>query len=420
MERAIQRIKRLSVPSSFQSYFGDVEQAPPDAIFGIKNMYSKDTDPNKINLSVGAYRCDKGKPYLLDVVTKAENLLVKDTSLNKEYLGIDGHVSFRKRSAQLVFGENSKALADGRVATAQCLSGTGSLRVGFEFLRQFFPGKTTVYSSKPTWGNQNTVAMKSGFQFKSYRYWDAKNRNLDFKGMLADIEAAPMGSIILLHACAHNPTGVDPTFEQWVTIAEVIKRRNHFPFFDAAYQGFATGSLENDAASIRMFAAAGFQMVVSQSYAKNFGLYGERAGCLHVVCPTAKAAASLQSHIKLIIRPMYSNPPKHGAEIVNLVLKTPELFARWKEEIKIMANRIIQMRTALRDELVALKTPGNWDHIVSQIGMFSFTGLNRKQCESLIKNHHVYLLYNGRISMAGLNTSNVKRFAKAVDAVVRE
>lgn len=406
--------------STFKAYFSDVEQAPPDAIFGIKNMYSKDTTEGKINLSVGAYRDDNGKSYMLDVVKKAEELLVKDTSRNKEYLGIDGHPEFRKLSAQLVFGAESKALSSGLVTTAQCLSGTGSLRVGFEFLAQFFPRKTVVYTSNPTWGNQNTVARKAGFTHKSYRYWDAKSRSLNFSGMIEDLENAPRGSIILLHACAHNPTGIDPTLDQWKAIAAVVRKRNHFPFFDAAYQGFATGDLDNDARAIRMFVDMGFQMLVAQSYAKNFGLYGERAGCIHVVCPSAQSAKALSSHLKLIIRPMYSNPPKHGAEIVALVLRTPELFARWKEEIKVMAGRIMSMRKALRDELLRLGTPGTWDHIVSQIGMFSFTGLNRQQCELMIKKHHVYLLYNGRISMAGLNTSNVARFAKAVDSVVRE
>jgi len=199
----------------------------------------------------------------------------------------------------------------------------------------------------------------------------------------------------------------------------VVRARNHFPFFDSAYQGFATGDLDNDARAIRMFEKAGFQMLVAQSYAKNFGLYGERAGCVHIIAPSKQSAQALSSHIKRIIRPMYSNPPRHGAEIVAKVLSTPELFAQWKDEIKIMSNRISKMRHAVRDELLRLQTPGNWDHIVTQIGMFSFTGLSRKQCELLIKEHHVYLLYNGRISMAGLNTSNVARFAKAVDSVVR-
>jgi len=409
----------MGIPAAWKAYFEDIEQAPPDAVFGIKNLYSKDTDPNKINLSVGAYRDNEGKPYMLDVVKKAEEILVKDSKRNKEYLGIDGHKEFRKASAQLIFGDDSKSLREGKVTTAQCLSGTGSLRVGFEFLAQFFPRRTTVFTSNPTWGNQNTVAKKAGFQTKSYRYWDAKKRGLDFDGMIEDLKNAPRESIILLHACAHNPTGIDPTPTQWEAIAKVIRERHHFPFFDAAYQGFATGDLDGDARAIRLFERLGFQMVVAQSYAKNFGLYGERAGCVHVVAPSAQSAKALLSHLKRIIRPMYSNPPKHGAEIVTIVLKNPDLFKRWKEEIKIMSSRIITMRKALRNELVRLKTPGTWNHIVSQIGMFSFTGLNRKQCESLIRNHHVYLLYNGRISMAGLNTSNVARFAKAVDAVVR-
>jgi len=252
--------------------------------------FSKDKDPNKINLSVGAYRDNQGKPYLLEVVRKAEELLVQDSKRSKEYLSIDGHGEFKHLSQKLVFGDDSKALQEGRVCSAQCLSGTGSLRVGFEFLAQFFPRKTCVYSSKPTWGNQNTVAMKSGFVCKSYRYWNPAQRNLDFKGMMQDIESAPRGSIILLHACAHNPTGVDLSPTQWTEIMQVIQKRHHFPFFDAAYLGFATGDLDNDAQAIRMFEKAGFQMLVAQSYAKNFGLYGERAGCIHVVAPNVESA----------------------------------------------------------------------------------------------------------------------------------
>jgi len=340
MEKAQRRLTNLGVPAAFKAFFEDVEQAPPDAVFGIKNMYSKDTDPNKINLSVGAYRDNQGKPYMLDVVKRAEELLVKDNKRNKEYLSIDGHKEFCEVSQTLIFGNESKSLREGRVCTAQCLSGTGSLRVGFEFLAQFFPRRTKVYTSNPTWGNQNTVAGKAGFQFKSYRYWDAKKRGLDFDGMIKDIQNAPSGSIILLHACAHNPTGIDPSPQQWHTIAKVIRERNHFPFFDAAYQGFATGDLHNDARAIRMFEGLGFQMLVAQSYAKNFGLYGERAGCVHVVAPSANSAKALSSHLKLIIRPMYSNPPKHGAEIVTLVLKTPSLFRRWKEEVlPVKTNR---------------------------------------------------------------------------------
>ncbi len=427
MEKAQQRIQKMAIGSSPAAgfvpaggFFGGVAPAPPDAIFGIKDKYRKDTNPNKINLSVGAYRDDNGKPYVLDVVREAEQLLVKDSSLNKEYLGIDGHVQFRQRSQELVFGAESKSVRAGRIATTQCLSGTGSLRVGFEFLAQFFPRRTVVYTSVPTWGNQNTVAGKAGFKTKGYRYWNPKARNLDIEGMLADLGAAPSGSIILLHACAHNPTGVDPTPEQWRRIASVIKEKKLFPFIDCAYQGFATGSLEDDARAIRLFDQMGFEMVVAQSYAKNFGLYGERAGCLHIVTPNRKAAGAILTHVKRIIRPMYSNPPKHGAEIVELVLRTPRLFARWKEEIQIMAGRIKKMRAAVRNTLIKLGTPGNWDHIVSQIGMFSFTGLNKKQCELMMSKYNIYLLTNGRISMAGLNTRNVRRFAESVDAVVRE
>lgn len=260
--------------------------------------------------------------------------------------------------------------------------------------------------------------------FKTYPYFSAQTRGLDFDGMIAAIKAAPEGSIILLHACAHNPTGVDPTQEQWKTIAEVMRARNHFPFFDTAYQGFASGDLHRDAWAIRYFAAQGFEMVVAQSYAKNFGLYGERAGCFHfITSPGADAADTVvrvDSQLKILQRSEISNPPAYGARIVSLVLNDAALFAEWEENLRTMSGRIIEMRKALRSKLEAMGTPGTWNHITDQIGMFSFTGLSEKQVLAIREQAHVYMTKNGRISMAGLNTKNVDYFAQAVDKVVRD
>lgn len=258
---------------------------------------------------------------------------------------------------------------------------------------------------------------------KTYPYFSAKTKGLDFEGMVNGISSAPSGSIILLHACAHNPTGVDPTEEQWTKIASVMREKKHFPFFDCAYQGFASGSLAQDNAAIRHFIKEGFELVIAQSFAKNFGLYGERAGAFHfVAAPTGNAnetAKRVYSQLLILQRSEISNPPAYGARIASTVLNDPELFAEWEEDLRTMSGRIIEMRKALKSELDHLETPGNWDHITNQIGMFSFTGLTEKQVAEMQSKWHVYLTKNGRISMAGLNTGNVKYFAEAVDDVVR-
>ncbi|RKO94889.1 glutamic-oxaloacetic transaminase 1, soluble, partial [Caulochytrium protostelioides] len=260
----------------------------------------------------------------------------------------------------------------------------------------------------------------AGFAVQTYPYWDAAARGLDIDGLLAVLRAAAPQSIIVLHACAHNPTGVDPTAAQWRQIAEVCRERAHFPFFDCAYQGFASGSLDRDAAAVRAFVADGFELFVAQSYSKNFGLYGERVGCLTVVAHEPAVAQHIESQLAKITRAMISNPPSHGARIVSRVITDAGLMAQWQRELETMAGRIRAMRQALFTHLQQLGTPGTWQHIVDQIGMFSYTGLSPAQCQTLIDQHHVYLSSNGRISMAGLNEGNVERFARAVDQVVRQ
>jgi len=312
----------------------------------------------------------------------------------------------------------SRPIVENRVATVQTLSGTGSLRVAGEFIKRFIPGRT-VYLSSPTWGTHNSILDHSGVPFKSYRYWDEKSRGLNINGMLDDISASPMGSIIMLHAAAHNPTGVDPTEEQWKQIAEACHRNGNIVWFDSAYQGFASGDLDKDGFAVRYFADMGLPMITSQSFAKNFGLYGERIGTFAVVCGRKEKVSAVMSQLDVIIRNLYSNPPKHGANIVKAVLKDAQLTQEWRDELKVMSGRIIAMRQALYNELKKLGTPGTWTHITSQIGMFSYTGLTTKQCENMIDKHHVYMLKNGRISMAGVTTKNVAYLAAAMDDSVR-
>mmetsp|Transcript_16492 Transcript_16492/g.30368 ORF Transcript_16492/g.30368 Transcript_16492/m.30368 type:complete len:260 (-) Transcript_16492:407-1186(-) len=252
-----------------------------------------------------------------------------------------------------------------------------------------------------------------------YPYWHAATKSIDIKGMLSALRGATMGSVVLLHACAHNPTGVDPTEEQWHEIAGVCKERQLLPLMDSAYQGYASGNLDKDAFAIRLFEKLGFEFFLCQSFAKNLGLYGERIGMLHVLCGTADDAKRVLSQLKLVIRPMYSNPPKHGAHLVAKVLGNPARFDQWKAELKAMADRILEVRAMLRKGLEDKGTPGTWNHITDQIGMFSFTGLTTAQCERLIKEHHIYLLKSGRISLAGLNRNNVQYMVDSVDEVVR-
>lgn len=310
----------------------------------------------------------------------------------------------------------------------QTISGTGACHLGALFLAKFYHGNRTIYISDPTWANHNQIFSNVGLPIATYPYFDKATKGLDFAGMKAAIAAAPERSIILLHACAHNPTGVDPTEQQWREIAEVIRQRNHLPCFDTAYQGFASGDLDRDAGAIRYFVEQGFELLVAQSFAKNFGLYGERAGCFHYVSSPSGASspaarettARVASQLAILQRSEISNPPIYGARVAATVLNDAALFAEWKENLRTMSGRIVAMRAALKAGLAALGTPGNWDHITDQIGMFSYTGLSEPQVLRLREQFHVYLTKNGRISMAGLNTRNVEYFAKAVDTVVRE
>ncbi|XP_074317503.1 aspartate aminotransferase, cytoplasmic [Silene latifolia] len=408
-----------SITSGFHanSAFAHLVKAPEDPILGVTVAYNKDPSPVKLNLGVGAYRTEEGKPLVLNVVRRAEQILTNDRSRVKEYLPITGLAEFNKLSAKLMFGDDSPAIRENRVATVQCLSGTGSLRVGGEFLARHHHQKT-IYIPLPTWGNHPKIFTLSGLTVKTYRYYDPATRGLHFQGLTEDLGSAPAGDIVLLHACAHNPTGVDPTLEQWEKIRQLIRSKGLLPFFDSAYQGFASGSLNADAQAVRMFVADGGECLLAQSYAKNMGLYGERVGALSIVCKTADVANKVESQLKLVIRPMYSNPPLHGASIVATILRDRSMFNEWSGELKAMADRIITMRKKLFEALRTKGTPGDWSHIIKQIGMFTFTGLNKEQVTFMTKEYHIYMTSDGRISMAGLSLKTIPHLADAIHAAV--
>ncbi|KAK4506772.1 hypothetical protein PRZ48_000505 [Zasmidium cellare] len=395
------------------SAWSQVAQGPPDAILGITEAFKKDSNPKKINLGVGAYRDDKGKPYVLPSVKEAEQKVVQ-ANLDKEYAGITGVPDFAKAAALLAYGPDSAALKEGRIAITQSISGTGALRIGGAFLQRHYPGAKTIYIPTPSWANHKAVFSDSGLEIKQYRYYNKDTIGLDFDGMVADIKAMPKGSIILLHACAHNPTGVDPTEEQWRAISDAVKQGDHFPFFDMAYQGFASGDTNKDAFALRYFIEQGHYPVLAQSFAKNMGLYGERVGAFSIVTASPEEKARVDSQIKILVRPLYSNPPVHGARIASTILNDSALNKQWLGEVKGMADRIIKMRALLKENLEKLGSKHNWDHITSQIGMFAYTGLTPEQMTKLAEEHSVYATKDGRISVAGITSENVGRLAEAI------
>merc|ERR1712000_154495 len=398
------------------STWANVKEGPPDAILGITEAFKKDSFPEKINLGVGAYRDDQGKPYVLPSVRAAEEKVVS-SKLDKEYAGITGVPSFTKAAALLAYGPDSKPIKEDRVAITQSISGTGALRIGGAFLQRFYPGAKTIYIPTPSWANHKAVFTDSGLEVKNYTYYNKDTIGLDFDGMIKDLKTMPEGSLILLHACAHNPTGIDPTPEQWKEISNAVKAGNHYAFFDMAYQGFASGDTDKDAFPIRHFVSEGHNICLAQSFAKNMGLYGERVGAFSIVAADAAEAKRIDSQVKILVRPLYSNPPVHGARIASEILNDKALNKQWLGEVKGMADRIITMRALLKKELEALGSKHDRSHITSQIGMFAYTGLTPEQMDKLAKEHSVYATKDGRISVAGITSGNVKRLAAAIHAV---
>uniref|UniRef100_A0A7N5K4C5 Aspartate aminotransferase n=1 Tax=Ailuropoda melanoleuca TaxID=9646 RepID=A0A7N5K4C5_AILME len=357
------------------SWWTHVEMGPPDPILGVTEAFKRDTNSKKMNLGVGAYRDDNGKPYVLPSVRK--------------------------------------------YATVQTISGTGALRIGASFLQRFFKFSRDVFLPKPSWGNHTPIFRDAGMQLHGYRYYDPKTCGFDFTGAIEDISKMPQQSVLLLHACAHNPTGVDPRPEQWKEMATVVKKNNLFAFFDMAYQGFASGDGNKDAWAVRHFIEQGINVCLCQSYAKNMGLYGERVGAFTVVCKDADEAKRVESQLKILIRPMYSNPPVNGARIASTILTSPDLRKQWLQEVKGMADRIISMRTQLVSNLKKEGSSHNWQHITDQIGMFCFTGLKPEQVERLTKEFSIYMTKDGRISVAGVTSGNVGYLAHAIHQVTK-
>jgi len=400
------------------SRFVDVKPAPPIAIFELSRAYQLDKNPNKVDLGIGAYRDNTGCPWVLPVVRKAQLAIAQDETVNMEYLSQLGLPEFTSAATKLLLGADSPVIKENRVVSCQTLSGTGALSLAAALLVKIM-GYKTVYYSKPTWGNHIDIFNYAGTNdLRPYRYWDPVNRRIDFDGMTEDLRMAPKDSVIILHACAHNPTGIDPNEEQWKQIADICEEKGLFPLFDCAYQGFASGSADNDIKSFRYFVSRGIETLCCQSFAKNFGLYNQRVGNLAIVVNKSNHCEAIKSQLALLVRKYYSNPPANGARIVAKVLNDPTMLQEWKQAIQEMSARIMSMRKALREHLEDLKTPGTWNHITDQIGMFSYTGLTPEQVKYMIEKSHIYLPVDGRISLAGLNTNNVRYVAEAINKAI--
>ena len=399
-----------------KNIWSDIKEMPGDPILSTNLEYKADPFPKKVNLLIGCYQDENGNPYILNCVKKASEKYIKD-EVNHEYLPMKGLPEFCNNAIKLAYKSDFKYLD--RIAKCQSLSGSGALRLGMNFLYKFYPYAKKIYYSNPTWANHLAITQGAFLEIGYYRYYDQKTRELDFKGMLEDFKNLENYSIVLLHACAHNPTGIDLKKEQWKEILKIVKEKKILPFFDMAYQGFASGDMDEDAYAVRLFANEGINMLLAQSFAKNFGLYGERIGCFSILTQNEQEKIAIESNLQKIIRSEYSNPPKFGAVIVNTILSDEQLKKEWLEEVKMMAKRLIDMRILLKKELVKTGTKVNWDNITNQKGMFSFTGLTPEQIERLRNEYHIYALKTGRISIPGLNTKNVEYVAKAFNEVTK-
>jgi aromatic-amino-acid transaminase len=401
------------------SIFTSVPMAPRDPILGVNEQFAADANPNKVNLGVGVYFDEHGKLPLLKCVAAAEQQLV-EAARPRGYLPIDGIAAYDAAVQGLVFGADSALVKGKRVATVQALGGTGGLKIGADFLRQISP-HARVLISAPSWENHRALFTRAGFEVAEYPYYDAAKRHaggIDFAAMRAALEAAGAGTIVVLHACCHNPTGYDLTPAQWDEVVAIVAKNKLVPFLDMAYQGFGQGIAE-DGAAVRKFVASGMDFLVATSFSKSFSLYGERVGALSVVCESADEAARVLSQLKITIRTNYSNPPIHGAQLVATVLSTPALRAQWEEELAGMRVRIKAMRTALVQKLAAAGVAQDMGFIAKQQGMFSYSGLNAAQMQRLRTEFGVYGVDSGRICVAALNPKNIDAVVAAVAAVLQ-
>ncbi|MEN5202349.1 amino acid aminotransferase [Pseudomonas wadenswilerensis] len=397
------------------SLFSAVELAPRDPILGLNEAFNADTRSNKVNLGVGVYCNEEGRIPLLRAVIEAETQRAAQHA-SRGYLPIDGIVAYDQAVQKLLFGAESPLLSAGRVITTQAVGGTGALKIGADFLKQLSPN-AVVAISDPSWENHRALFETAGFPVQNYRYYDAATHDVNRIGMLEDLNALPSGSIIVLHACCHNPTGVDLTPEDWKNVLEVVKAKGHVPFLDMAYQGFGAGITE-DAAAVRLFAESGLNFFVSSSFSKSFSLYGERVGALSIVTESKEEATRVLSQVKRVIRTNYSNPPTHGATIVATVLNSPELRKMWEDELAEMRQRIHGMRQQMVELLAEYGAKQDFSFVGRQCGMFSYSGLTVEQVARLKNEFGIYALDTGRICVASLNQSNIHVVTKAIVEVL--
>jgi aromatic-amino-acid transaminase len=405
----------MNAPHS-PSLLSQVPLAPSDPILGITEAYVADKNPKKVNLGVGVYYDNAGKVPLLECVRRAESERLK-AAPPRAYLPIDGLAAYDRAVQELVLGKEFGAVQEKRVVTVQALGGTGGLKIGADFLRQLTPG-SAVWISEPSWENHRQLFEAAGFTVRSYPYYDAKTHGLDFPGMRNALNALPAGAIVVLHACCHNPTGVDLSPENWSEVLAIVQRRGLIPFLDLAYQGFGDG-LDPDALAARLFAGAMTPVFLSTSFSKSFSLYGERVGAFSLVTASPEEAARVLSQLKRIVRTNYSNPPGHGSQLVTAVLNSPELRAQWEQELGGMRDRIKRMRLELVSKIKQRVPRADFGFILAQRGMFSYSGLTKEQVQRLRREYSIYAIETGRICVAALNSGNIDYVAEAIAKVIQ-
>lgn len=397
------------------SLFSAVEMAPRDPILGLNEAFNADTRATKVNLGVGVYYNEEGRIPLLRAVAEAEKARI-EAHAPRGYLPIEGIAAYDNAVQKLLLGADSELIAAGRVITTQAVGGTGALKTGADFLKRLLPN-TVVAISDPSWENHRALFEAAGFPVHNYRYYDAQSHGVNRAGMLEDLRNLPARSVVVLHACCHNPTGVDLSLDDWKAVLDVVREREHVPFLDIAYQGFGDG-IEQDAFAVRLFAASGIPLFVSSSFSKSFSLYGERVGALSIITGSQEEAGRVLSQAKRVIRTNYSNPPTHGASVVASVLNSPELRAMWEEELAGMRERIRGMRMAMVEQLAALNCKRDFSFVAQQRGMFSYSGLTAEQVERLKNEFGIYAVSTGRICVAALNSRNLPAVTQAIAQVL--
>lgn len=396
--------------------FSSIPSAPVDPILGLSEAFKNDPASTKVNLGVGIYQDAEGRVPILESVQRATTIWTAREE-TKAYLPIDGLASYNEQTQTLLFGNDSPRIKEGAIATVQTVGGSGALRVGMQFIKDFFP-TSHIYISSPSWGNHQVIASSVGVPVEQYNYYSAETHGLDKDGMLETLSSAPAKSVILLHSCCHNPTGVDLDRTTWQQVVEICKKRALIPFIDCAYQGFAE-SIEDDVYPIKLFADSGMTFLVANSYAKSFSMYRERCGALSVVTGSSKEAHAITSQLKRIIRTMYSSPPSFGAHVVSLILSTPELRTLWAQELETMRLRILEMRELFANTLAETVADRDFSFIKNQQGMFSFSGLSETVVTELREKHHIYALKSGRICIAALNPQNIHYVCESIATVLK-